>query len=191
MKFSPRDIAAGLFAPLDPAVSMAQDGDHLVIRAAGPTISLAAREPLPQAHWFPRHVLPVIISLTLTLFLRRFAPGSMAAWADIEGQRPVTGENIAALDGLRGLAAVMVVADHTLPLFKGVGTAGVLLAWLCHGTGLAARLRERGRAWEGRLVALLGLLLLACISYTLIERPLVVSHHKGTGISVAAGRAGP
>ncbi|OQX19789.1 MAG: hypothetical protein BWK76_03525 [Desulfobulbaceae bacterium A2] len=303
--FSPGEILA-LFTPQDPAVIMEHREDHLAVRAAGPTISLAAREPLLRAHWFPRHVLPLLVSLTLFLFLRHFDARTMAVWTDIEGKRPQAGENIIALDGLRGLAAVMVVADHTMPQFicvgaagvliffalsgyllarpfvtnpamvlsyeamegyfcrrllrvlpiyycyifiiyclplrfdlalrhllflegaghlwaipqmmlfylllvplllcihllfrgrvlvvvpalfalmlflntrvdqsvlpmygmdhkamrpmAGVFLAGVLLAWLCHGTGLAARLRERGRAWEGRLVALLGLLLLA------------------------------
>ncbi|OQX11341.1 MAG: hypothetical protein BWK76_19265, partial [Desulfobulbaceae bacterium A2] len=135
-RFGPAEILA-LFVPQDPAVRLELAGDHLVVHAPGSTISLISRAPLLRAHWFMRHGLPLIFALAAFFFLRRFDPRAMAALVDIEGKRPVTGGNIAALDGLRGLAAIMVVADHTLPPFIGTGAAGVLIFFALSGFLLA------------------------------------------------------
>lgn len=135
-RFSPAEMAA-LFGPLHPATSMECTGESLQLRSAAAPVSLVAREPLLRANGFLRHGVPLFFSFGLYLLLRRVHPTQMAALRDIEGKRPATGENIAALDGLRGLAAIMVVADHTLPLFKGTGAAGVLIFFALSGFLLA------------------------------------------------------
>ncbi|WP_457576030.1 acyltransferase family protein [Desulfomarina sp.] len=55
-------------------------------------------------------------------------------YSDLCHKTPSTGKNLATLDGLRGLAALLVLMDHTgLPGFRGAGMVGVTLFFCLSG----------------------------------------------------------
>lgn len=67
----------------------------------------------------------LIVAIVFFLVLRQFDLHLFPAISDISIKKPTTGKNIDALDGLRALAMIMVVADHTWGRFKGLGAGGV------------------------------------------------------------------
>ena len=71
--------------------------------------------------------LPLLAAVVLYFILQGMDFCRFPPFADIGGKRPTTGRNIVALDGLRGLAVIMVVADHCWGRFTGLGAGGVWL----------------------------------------------------------------
>lgn len=69
--------------------------------------------------------IPLLFSLLLFLLLQQTQLAGLAPYADLRLKRPSIGENIDALDGLRALALLLVVADHTWGFFSGAGRSGV------------------------------------------------------------------
>jgi peptidoglycan/LPS O-acetylase OafA/YrhL len=65
---------------------------------------------------------------------RSFIPGNMAGE---EAATTAPPERFEALDGLRGLAAMMVIADHTWGWFRGLGASGVWIFFALSGFLLA------------------------------------------------------
>ena len=79
-------------------------------------------------------VLPLFLAILSVLILRTVRFSAIHAIADIRNKKPSTSHNIMALDGLRGLAALLVIADHTdIPYFKGLGATGVWLFFCLSG----------------------------------------------------------
>lgn len=76
-------------------------------------------------------VLPNTVAILFTVLFcvlfYRFDFSSFPAFYDIRRKKPSIGSNIDALDGLRGLAAMMVVAEHTYGTVNGIGITGVWL----------------------------------------------------------------
>ena len=70
----------------------------------------------------------LIKNLTLEHFRRIF---------DIDRIQPSQGSSVHALDGLRGIAALMVIMDHTWDIFKGIGASGVWIFFSLSGFLLA------------------------------------------------------
>ncbi|WP_417909719.1 acyltransferase family protein [Candidatus Electronema sp. PJ] len=86
---------------------------------------LVCTSPLLTPKPFLLWGLPLLFSLLFFLLIQQIELAQLAPLADLRSKQPSLGENIAALDGLRGLAMLMVVADHTWGWFSGVGRSGV------------------------------------------------------------------
>jgi peptidoglycan/LPS O-acetylase OafA/YrhL len=80
------------------------------------------------------YVLPVLLA---AIFYRTFNFRIFDIVGEIRKKKPSHGLNIDALDGLRGLAALMVIADHTMGFFRGVGASGVWIFFALSGFLLA------------------------------------------------------
>ncbi|MHB8788719.1 MAG: acyltransferase family protein [Desulfobulbaceae bacterium] len=76
--------------------------------------------------WLPR-TMAVLFTILFFVLVYRFDFAAFPPFHDVLQKKPSTGSNIDALDGLRGLAAVIIVADHTYGLVVGIGAIGVWL----------------------------------------------------------------
>ena len=76
-------------------------------------------------NFFIAWVLPLAHTFIFFLFLTRFKFREYPAFADISGKVSSSGTNYGALDGMRGLAALTVLGEHT-GIFKGTGWLGIL-----------------------------------------------------------------
>ena len=142
----PREIAER-FAPGRPEVRMRLTGDHLEITSTTDDPYLVSKERLyprmPVAALAVVLVWSVVAGLVSRAWLAR-RPAS--AW-----QPAPAPPHLPALDGLRGCAALFVLADHTMGWFSGVGTSGVYIFFALSGFLLARPfIREPERAWSLR-----------------------------------------
>ncbi|MEA2116833.1 MAG: acyltransferase [Thermodesulfobacteriota bacterium] len=110
------------------------EGDNVIIETTGIDPSLTAELPLPLQYRIFVPALAILFSLMLYLATGKYLTGrcrmfltSFPAFSDIDTKHPAEGNNIQALDGLRGLAAIYVVAEHATKRFDGLGGLGVCL----------------------------------------------------------------
>jgi peptidoglycan/LPS O-acetylase OafA/YrhL len=98
---------------------------------------LVSRVPLLRLGWFLHYGLPLIFACLCFIVLQQVRFSRFPAFADIYDKRPSTGENVNALDGLRGIAVLMVIAEHTWARFSGLGISGVWIFMTLSGFLLA------------------------------------------------------
>jgi peptidoglycan/LPS O-acetylase OafA/YrhL len=73
--------------------------------------------------------------------------GRLSCWSDISHRTSSIGRAIPELDTLRGIAAIIVLADHTSMVPKGMGGNGVWLFFALSGYLLTRPFIERHEAW--------------------------------------------
>ncbi len=105
--------------------SMTVEGDSLLLAVKGHDQFLTIQHPLQVSNFFIGWILPLVHSFIFYLFLTRFNFRSYPAFQDITGKVSSSGTNYGALDGMRGLAALTVLGEHT-GVFKGTGYLGIL-----------------------------------------------------------------
>jgi peptidoglycan/LPS O-acetylase OafA/YrhL len=113
-----------LFSSHAPDTVVRLDQEAVTIQT-GQDSYIICKEPLLHSHFLLRYGLPSAFALLAFLLLRQTEFSRLAPFADLHGRRSSTGKHIHALDGLRGLAVIMVVADHTWGRFTGLGASGV------------------------------------------------------------------
>ncbi|MCI5142848.1 MAG: hypothetical protein D3909_14200, partial [Candidatus Electrothrix sp. ATG1] len=109
---APAEIAQ-LFKQASPGTTVALRDDHVAIRSTTEDPYIIADTPLLHGGILLLYGLPLLATALFFLVLHQLDLTRFPAFADIFSKRPSTGENITSLDGLRGIAAIMVVADHT------------------------------------------------------------------------------
>ncbi|MHB1348506.1 MAG: acyltransferase family protein [Desulfobulbaceae bacterium] len=135
-EYGPAEIHR-LFRPGNDQVALTLEKDHVAVVSTGEDPSLIAVEPLLPGNRFFPYALTLAFSTALFLFLRRFDYASFPAFYDITRKTPSLGKNITSLDGLRGLATVIIIIDHTLGKVVGIGAIGVWLFMALSGFLLA------------------------------------------------------
>jgi len=125
-EFNPAEISR-LFkqASLGTTVQLRDDCVEILSTSEDPY--LIADQPLIRGGILLSYGLPLLAAGLFFLVLQQIDPARFPAFADIFAKRPSTGDNIISLDGLRGIAAIMVVADHTWGRCTGLGAGGVWL----------------------------------------------------------------
>ncbi|CAK8712095.1 Peptidoglycan/LPS O-acetylase OafA/YrhL [Candidatus Electronema halotolerans] len=113
-----------LFSSHAPDAAVRLDQDAVTIQT-GKDSYIVCNEPLLGTHSLLLYFLPPAFAFFIFLLLQQTAFSKLAPFADLRDKRPSVGKNIAALDGLRAIAVIMVVADHTWGLFSGLGASGV------------------------------------------------------------------
>lgn len=114
-------------------LSLAQDPDALVIKTRGRDPYLIFKD-IPRLDPGPAGlVLPLLIALLVYVY---FPPHfrKFSVWRDTFDRRPSSGINYDALDGLRGLAAIFVLASHAgIPGCSSLGIVGVVVFFVLSG----------------------------------------------------------
>lgn len=109
------------------------------------TISTAGSDPyiifqnVPKAeNKIIQFLVPILVGLFAYISFHNFHFRSSHAWLDTFNKKPSSGVNYQALDGLRGLAAIFILASHAgLPGCRGLGMVGVTVFFVLSGLLLA------------------------------------------------------
>ena len=140
--FLPPEQIKDLCSPNADISSMQVIDDHVAIVVTGTDPQLTCRTMPrvnnPAIRWF----LPLIYSLVFLLLLTKVSIRAFPAFSGITSKTATMGANIDALDGIRGFAALTVLAEHT-GVFKGTGYFGVLLFFILSGFLLSAPFIQR------------------------------------------------
>lgn len=108
-------------------VQLSLEQDYLKIVSQEEDPYLLGAGPLAAINpWLP-YTMAVLFTVLVFALIYRFDFAAFPAFHDVLQKKPSIGSNIDALDGLRGLAAVIIVADHTYGLVVGIGAIGVWL----------------------------------------------------------------
>jgi peptidoglycan/LPS O-acetylase OafA/YrhL len=132
----PADIQR-LFASHSPGTLVRLGSDYLEVISTTDDPYLISETPLLRAGFLLGYGLPLLAATLFFLVLQQADFPRFPAFADINDRQPTSGENITALDGLRGVAVIMVVADHTWGCFTGIGAEGVWIFMALSGFLLA------------------------------------------------------
>lgn len=121
-----------------PGTSMQVFADHVQVISAGGDPHLVGKKRLFPPMYLEAGLIALAFAVLAGIILSRRLrqqPGNGSA-----AKSPpaiVVLERFDALDGLRGLAAIMVIADHTCSWFRGVGASGVWIFFALSGFLLA------------------------------------------------------
>jgi hypothetical protein len=123
---NPAEISQ-LFQQVSPGTTVQLRDGFVEITSTSEDPYLIADRPLIGGGILLSYGLPLLAATLSFIVLQQLDLARFSAFSDIFSKRPSTGENIIALDGLRGIAAIMVVADHTWGRCTGLGAGGVWL----------------------------------------------------------------
>ncbi len=131
----PKEIAAQ-FATNPANAQMKVSGDHLNVISFGNDPYIYCKKRLYPPQYFLSFLVASLFS-TGIFILSSFHDRQSAPSLINEDKSPKKLQRIPVLDGLRGIAAIMVVADHTWGWFRGVGASGVWIFFALSGFLLA------------------------------------------------------
>ncbi len=120
------------FVPNQDIKAFTLKADHVLIltEASDPYITLRGR--LIEESSSIGSVLPVVYAFVFFLFISNCNFSAFPAFSDLQGKTSSMGAQISALDGIRGLAALLVLAEHT-GVLKNIGSLGVWLFFALSG----------------------------------------------------------
>lgn len=125
------------FAPGNGIRGMSLKDDHLLIETEGNDPFIVLKGELKEDSFLLGTVMPAVYALAFFLLLSRFEVTAFPAIADLRDKTSSSGLHIGALDGIRGFAALVVLAEHT-GILKGIGSLGVWLFFALSGFLLSA-----------------------------------------------------
>lgn len=114
------------FTPNDAISAFKLKKDHVLITSDKDDPYLILKGNLIQQNRILEYGLPLAFSLFFYLLIGRFTRRSIPAISDIQTKQSSSGINIGSLDGIRGLAALLVLAQHC----GLTGTGGIFGVWL-------------------------------------------------------------
>lgn len=123
--FTPQDIYAR-FRPNEGVEAYVLRPDHVLVVSRTNDPFLVLHGDLMVENPFLKTVLPAIIAALLVVIAGRLSLKTLPAWTDVATKVSSTGVNFGSLDGIRGLAALLVLAQHT-GVVRG---SGMFAVWL-------------------------------------------------------------
>jgi len=100
-------------------------------------VSLVSVRKIEFSNGFLQHGLSALVGVLIFFLVQRFDASRIPALAQLSANNDGAKTHSYELDGLRGLAALFVVADHTWGLFSGSGVVGVWIFFALSGYLLA------------------------------------------------------
>lgn len=92
-----------------------------------------------------RLATPLVFAVLTYVVVGRIRLSAFQFWTDVRDKKPSSGTNYQALDGLRGLAAIFVLADHCgVPFCDGLGMVGVVVFFSLSGFLLTMPYADNG-----------------------------------------------
>ncbi len=125
------------FTPGNGISSIELKDDHVLIATEGSDPFIVLRGELKEENILLSTVMPMVYALAFFLLLSRFNIPAFPAIADLREKTSSSGLHIGALDGIRGFAALVVLAEHT-GVLKNIGSLGVWLFFALSGFLLSA-----------------------------------------------------
>ncbi len=125
------------FLPNNGIETFRLEKDHVLLRITDEDPYIIHRGELVQRNLFLELILPFIFAVFSFLACSRFSLENIHALNDIAAKRSAAGIKFGSLDGVRGLAALLVLAQHT-GLTKTGGIFGVWLFFCLSGFLLAS-----------------------------------------------------
>ncbi|MDO5673407.1 MAG: acyltransferase [bacterium] len=101
------------------------EGSSLLLQVDGYDQYITHTGPLQVGNFFIGWIMPLVHAFIFYLFLTKFKFRNFPAFTDITRKVSSSGTNYGALDGMRGLAALTVLGEHS-GVFKGTGWLGIL-----------------------------------------------------------------
>ncbi len=148
----PGQIAEQFTPQSDTAVFTLMD-DYLLVTSVSNDPYMTSKGELRYRNIFISIVLPLVFSYAFFLFISNFSWQAFPAIRDLQHKASSLGTNIGSLDGIRGLAALMVLAEHT-GVLSGIGALGVRLFFALSGFLLATPfIQEPSRAVSYRYMS--------------------------------------
>ncbi len=120
------------FAPGANIDSFTLTDDHVRISTRSEDPYLVLKDDLILSNFFIGTGLPLILAVLFYVFLATQTLRTFPAFTDINNKKPSSGVNYGALDGIRGLAALLVLGQHS-GVLKGSGIFGVWLFFCLSG----------------------------------------------------------
>jgi peptidoglycan/LPS O-acetylase OafA/YrhL len=130
------------FEPGPDIISAEMTNGYLHIQTRGNDPYYVFKGNLRLANPFIEYLLPLLFTLAISIFFTQMKVQNWPLIQDIRGKTPSIGKGIGALDGLRGFAALTVLAEHT-GVLKGLGSFGVWLFFALSGFLLARPFAQR------------------------------------------------
>ncbi|MFH0784867.1 MAG: acyltransferase [Pseudomonadota bacterium] len=137
--------AADLEIKGGPGTVVSKKADYLEISAQtdDPSCIISHRFAVPNPYF--RFGVPLVFALLTLTIAQRVRLAEFLFWRDVRGKKSSTGVNYQALDGLRGLAAFLVLVDHTgVPGCNGIGMIGVVMFFCLSGFLLTIPFAKNG-----------------------------------------------
>ena len=114
------------FSPNNNITSFTLNKDHVLIRTNSTDPYITLKSELVTNNVFLEVFLPLVFALIVLIGSFFIKVRALPAFSDINSRRSSTGANVGALDGIRGLAALLVLGQHTAM----TGTGGIFGVWL-------------------------------------------------------------
>lgn len=125
------------FIPNENIQTFILENDHVLITSRGGDPQLTYKyNDLQTTNRFISDLLPVVFTVAFYILISQSSLKHLAAFTDLGAKTSSIGNNIGSLDGIRGLAALTVLAEHT-GVMKGIGSLGVWLFFSLSGFLLA------------------------------------------------------
>lgn len=130
--FSPKRIF-NEFKPNDNIETFELKNDHLQISSIGNDPFIVSIEAIKVKNFFLQYIFPLIIAFLFWLTISSFSVNCFPAINDLKNKKSSMGIHIGSIDGIRGIAALMVLAEHTVGSMRTIGSLGVWLFFALSG----------------------------------------------------------